>query len=364
VLPLLHWVLEVCASTKFEGPPLRACFILDDPNLHWPHYGFVDFKEIAMTAARENYHVCFATIPLDTWFTHRGTAKLFRDQTKQLSLCVHGNNHTKAELAGNLSEGQRRSLLSQAIQRIERLERGAGLRVCRVMVPPHGACSEEMLADLPNCGFESACISHGSLRAHNKAKPWTKSLGVFPSEVIQGCPVLPRWGLAGATTNAILLAAFLKQPFVLRGHHQDLKDGVEVLDKLGGFINGLGPVSWSNMTGLTRTNYQWKMEGNMCRLRPLSRKVTFEVPKQATRLIIESARDACWEKWQVSSAEGLTQEVRAGEPVAMPATLNGVVSIETAPAPAMPVEHLSHRSTTAALFRRLFTEGRDRLRFA
>ncbi len=255
MLPLLHWLREICASVSPIDPPLRACFIFDDPNLHWPRYGFVDYRQLAEQAEKQNYHVSFATIPLDTWYTHSGTADIFRKNPRRLSLLVHGNNHTRKELAQPYTEPERIFLLRQAIQRIERLERQSGLVVSRVMVPPHGACSEEMLAKFPFCGFEGACISHGSLRAHNKSRAWSKTLGFLPSEIIQGCPVLPRWGVSGDLKNTILLAAYLKQAIILRGHHQDLKDGPELLADLARLINGLGSVAWLNMTEMARSNY-------------------------------------------------------------------------------------------------------------
>jgi len=254
MLPLLHWIREVCNDARFEGPPLRACFILDDPNLHWPRYGYVHFREIAARAAKENYHVAFATIPLDGWFTHRATAELFKTNKRNLSLAVHGNDHSYCELARNYRPSERSRLLAQAIERTERLERRTGLHICRVMVPPHGACSEEMLAALPGFGFAAACISHGSLRAYNENKPWTRYLGYLPSERIQGCPVMPRWSLSTNTTNTILVAAYLKQPILLRGHHRDLKDGVELFDEHARFINSLGSVSWAKLSALCRIN--------------------------------------------------------------------------------------------------------------
>jgi hypothetical protein len=254
ILPLLQFLREIGADPSPAYPPLRACFIFDDPNLHWPHYGYADYRQLAVRAEKENYHVAFATIPLDTWFTHNGTAGIFRDHRRRLSLLIHGNNHAKRELARPYSDAERLFLLKQAVRRIERLERRSGLAVSRVMVPPHGACSEEMLAALPVCGFEAACISHGSLRAHNKSKPWTKTLGYLPSELVRGCPVLPRWGVSGDLRNTILLAAYLKQAIILRGHHQDLKHGPELLDDLARFVNGLGSVEWLNMTDMVRSD--------------------------------------------------------------------------------------------------------------
>ena len=110
----------------------------------------------------------FATVPLDTWFTHPQVAKLFKRQERRISLSIHGNDHIREELARTYTEQQRTALLKQSISRIERLERKTGLRVCRVMVPPHGACSAEMLGAIGNNGFEAASISHGSLGVYNE----------------------------------------------------------------------------------------------------------------------------------------------------------------------------------------------------
>jgi hypothetical protein len=358
MLPLLHWLHEICADAAYDGPPLRACFIFDDPNLHWPRYGFVDYEQIGRQAVKENYHVSFATIPLDAWFAHEATTQVFRNNVPYLSLAVHGNNHTKQELARNYTPSARVSLLQQAIRRIEHLEARTGLSVCRVMVPPHGACSEEMLAELPGCGFEAACISHGSMRAHNQGKAWTRNVGYFPSELVHGCPVLPRWGLSGNVKNTILLAAFLGQPMVLRGHHQDLKDGIELLDNLAEFINQLGPVTWSRMTDLCRMNHQWRMEGSTCRVKPLGRRIVFRIPEPATRLVIE---DGFRTDWQISGMNGNVTMVRAGENIALSERSRGEISIVAAPAATVPSTNGTHRTTAPVFLRRLLTEGRDRL---
>jgi hypothetical protein len=360
MLPLLHWLGEVSGSAPVKGPPLRACFIFDDPNLHSRRYGFVDFQEVAAHAARENYHVTFATIPLDAWFASSVAARIFQTNVKRLSLCVHGNDHLRHELARDYSKTERNRLLRQAIRRIERLERNAGVQVCRVMVPPHGALSEAMLSELPACGFEGACVSHGSLGFYNRTQPWTRHLGLKPSEWVQGCPVLPRWGLSSATINTVLLAAFLRQPFVLCGHHQDLRHGVEVLDKLAGLINGLGDVAWSNLSGLCRMNYRWQMEGRTCRIFPLARKILFPVPDSATHLLIEASQNEGQENWQVSGQSDVLRHVRTGEGFPVESGSGRKISVVAGSEAEVPFANGKGRPAAFALFRRLLTESRDR----
>jgi hypothetical protein len=362
MLPLLQFLRETGAGGAYRSAPLRAGYIIDDPNLHWPRYGFVDYRAIADHARRENYHVAFATIPLDAWFTHAATAELFRRTGRRLSLLVHGNDHAKEELARNYPGTAGRDLLRQAVRRIERLERRTRLRVCRVMVPPHGACSEAMLAELARCGFEAACISAGSLRAYNGDRPWTRTLGYFPGERIAGCPVLPRWGLGGNVRNTLLAAAYLGQPLILRGHHQDLRDGVEVLDEYARFVNGLGDVFWSNMTDLCRRNYLWRRDGGSCRLIPLGTRVVFEPPEDVTDIVLESFDAPGDGRWRAVFADGSGRELETGERFSLPETGDRMISVERVAAPQSAPPAQGRRGVSAGLVvRRFLTEARDRL---
>lgn len=361
-LPLLHFLRSIIGPNAYQAAPSRAAFMIDDPNLHWPRYGYVDFQEIAVHAEKENYHVSFATIPIDTWFTHAATANIFWRNPRWLSLLVHGNNHGRNELARKYSGDTRKALLQQANWRIERLERKANLHVARVMVPPHGACSSEMLAELPRRGFESACISAGSLRAHNQNKPWTKTLGFLPAEIVEGCAVLPRWGLTRNVRTTLLLAAYLGQPMIIRGHHQDLKHGLAVFDELAGFINGLGNVMWTGMTNLSRLSYLWRMEGTICRVRPLGMKVAFELPANATHLVIDSFRASDDPTWKFHFADGFASKLTRAECLPLRDRIDRRISIEHAGLPLVDARPSGHGATNPGLvLRRLLTETRDRL---
>lgn len=360
ILPVLEFLRVASGLDDVMRPGLRAGFIFDDPNLHWPRYGFVDYADMVVRARRENYHVSFATIPMDAWYTHDATAAIFRANPAQLSLCVHGNDHTKRELAGNYTESQRLALLQQAMRRIEKLERNSGVLVSRVMVPPHGACLESMLADLPRMGLESACISAGSLVAHNRDKAWTASLGYLPSEGIAGCPVMPRWAMTGCATDQALMAAYLGQAIVLRGHHDDLKNGVELLDQLARFVNGIGPVQWLNMEQLSRANYQWRMAGSTCQLRVLGRRVSFTLPSAATVLSLDPLSLSATAQWRVTEPGGKNHLLQVGE--TLPLAGGSKVEIEIVE----PAKNLGvipvRRSPVKAVLRRVLTEVRDRLR--
>ena len=56
LLPFVHFLREVTSEIGWNLPPTRAAFIVDDPNLHWWSYGFVDFRKVAVDAEKEGYH--------------------------------------------------------------------------------------------------------------------------------------------------------------------------------------------------------------------------------------------------------------------------------------------------------------------
>src|SRR5207244_1500537 len=111
---------------------------------------------------------------------------------------------------------------------------------------------------------------------------------------------------------------------------------------------------------LSRINYLWRMDGNTCRLKPLGRKVILQMPKTATRLIIDNPRNLSCESWQILSADGAPLTTRAGGCVALQEAYHGVISIQDATVPAAAVENTAARPMVTALLRRLLTEGRDR----
>ena len=109
LVPLLHFLEEVCGEAAWTRPPLRACFVIDDPNLHWTSYGFIDYAELASHAARHGYHVALAMVPLDGALVSRRAAQLFKSSAGRLSLLVHGNDHVAREL-GRLSSASEAEL--------------------------------------------------------------------------------------------------------------------------------------------------------------------------------------------------------------------------------------------------------------
>jgi len=363
LLPLLHFLREV---SRWEFPPIRACFMFDDPNLHWRSYGYIRFHQLLEHARQHNYHVSFATVPLDSWYVHPETATLFRENAAQLSLLIHGNNHTYYELMQSGTDDSRTALASQALRRIEHLEGVAGARVSRVMAAPHGACDHRTANALMRTGFEAACISRSSLMARNPSTAWSPTAGLNPAEFLgEGLPIIPRFNIRWDAQTCVRFAAFLGQPVIPVGHHDDLANGLDLMKTLAALINSIGEVQWSDMKSIAQTNFFRHRDGEALHLRTFSRRIRLKVPAEVRSLSIHRV----WLSGNLG--EGLTVtrpgsppervDHYHGEPLAVTPGEEVVISSVH---PDLVDPHtvvLSHPSLWA-IVRRQLCEGRDRLK--
>lgn len=287
ILPLLLFLKSVNGDQYWEPPPQLATIMFDDPNLHAPVYGFINFSRMLEHAKLHKYHVSFATIPLDGWFVHRPTASLFRKNMEWLSLLIHGNDHISDELGRSLSTDRIACVLRQALDRITKMEHKTGVRVARIMAPPHGACNEESLSMMAKLGLEAACISSGSLHYHNKNATWPLTIGFRTCDTIAGLPVFSRFALSSNFHNNIIIAALLHQPIIARAHHQDISDGLNLLQDVSEFINSLGKVTWADMQSISRSQYARILKGDTLFIRMLSKRISVRIPEGIKKIHVE-----------------------------------------------------------------------------
>ena len=365
LIPLLAFLRDLGCDRGWQAPPLQACFMFDDPNLHWQTYGFINYPALAKHAELHNYHAAFATIPLDGWFVHQPTAELFAKYPHRISLLMHGNNHITEELARRIPHDERTRMLRQALARTERLENRAKVPIARVMAPPHEACSEAALNAMASLGYEGACVSKGALEYHNKNANWVRTLGMSPIDTICGLAVFPRFRISKHYQNSVLIAALLQQPIILVGHHQDVADNMELLAEIAHFVNSLGNVKWSNMADIARTHFATMIANDTLRVRMYSKTITIVIPSKVNYLVVEkpSLRDRP-EALLVNSNGNFScsgDQFGFNEPLAVePGQLVQITAFvqdnfkDDHPAPLK-------KFTLWPGVRRLITEGRDRL---
>jgi len=287
LLPLVELLRRVTNYESWTRPAPRATFLFDDPNLRWPSYGYIRFAELAGHAREHDYHAAIALVPFDSWSVSKRAVQTFHDASSRLSLAMHGNDHTYAELAVHRRPDAALALFEQAVGRIERFEGRTGLHVSRVMIPPHGLSSDEMLDAMVGARIEALCRAPGWWRAwpgdRARAARWEMA-DTSPS----GAPVLGRHPLRDARAlDEATLDLYLDQPAILYGHHYDLADGYDVLARAAEWLNGVEGLSWGSCEALARTNFLTRVEGDVLRVRTFARTATVPRPSDVTKVEVE-----------------------------------------------------------------------------
>jgi hypothetical protein len=287
LLPLLQFLRKESEEIGWKHPPIRACFILDDPNLRRPSYGLLNYRELIEQAQKHDFHVALATIPLDVSGTHSNTVNLIKRNSQHVSLLIHGNDHTQAELGRSRSRERHLAILAQSLSRIEWLEKTTGLRVDRVMVPPHHAFCDEVAPLLLALGFEGVAVSMIALRHWNPKKANSPIFGLQMTEMTtDGFPLMRRFNLSAACEGDVVISAMLGAPIVFGGHHDCAARGLDLLSDCTATVNSLGDVQWCSVERMLRSNYLSRQENCRLWIRPYSCRLELRVPERVSSMVI------------------------------------------------------------------------------
>jgi hypothetical protein len=367
VLPLLTFLREAAGAHDWQRPALRACFTVDDPNLHRPRYGFLSYPQLVSRACSEGFHVAVATVPLDAWAFHAETVALLRRHRDNISLQIHGNDHQLGEMGQHDVATQQR-LIAQALQRIERLERITGVVVDRVVVPPHEIMSDTAAAQMTALGLEGAATCPWSLRQMNSQRLWPAAYGLELAEMMdEGCPVVSRYSLDADYGGRTIIQALLGMPIVLSLHHTELADGLEAMSRAAALVGSFGEVRWCGVQEMLRANFLQRSVGQTLYVRPYAARFTVRVPENVSSIIVVTAhaRPCAAPVWRRAGSHD-----RLG---ALPATDADPCKFDVEDAAGRSVTFVSERLgaldrrgietprlSLRALSRRLLCEARDR----
>jgi len=364
LLPLVDFVRRVSAEHAWVRPGLRATLIIDDPNLHSPRYGYIDYARLAERARQVGFHACMATIPFDGWYVNPQAAKIFRDFRDVLSLTVHGNDHEAKELARAVSADEAARVVAQAVARTEAIERESGLAVARVMVPPHGACSGVYLEALARAGFLGATTTRGAVWEHSDGRERQPGSGMALAEIVHGLPIIHRFRFnSDRWRHRVAVSAYLEHPLLAYGHHGDFSGGLDAFDEVARRITDLG-ATWVSPADLFATNFETRLESRTRWVRPFSRQVVVpaETADAELRCDLGEFADAILSTNIYSSGNSpvdrrLTPNVAANVSV----VYSRRIAIRVASS--NPIDSLvtpARRTLVSSAARRLLSEGRDR----
>jgi hypothetical protein len=231
------------------------------------------------------------------------------------------------------------------------------------MCAPHGDASPGFLDTMLRLGLE-AFLS-------DLPFPWRAGQPVEGPSLsywggvnwVGGLPLIPRYPFTYAR-DEVVLRAYLDQPLVLYGHHEDVAGGLDVLAEAAELVNGLGSVRWCSAEDIARSNFLTRRSDEMLHVRPLARRIDVEVPGGVARLAVELPKlENAHEEFELVVGD---QRV-VTSPAEGSSTFEFAVAPGRAPVELRPLRRVDPDVVKAArtkpwpIVRRALTEGRDRL---
>jgi hypothetical protein len=247
---LRHTFREIC----WHAPQTTARLIIDDPLLS-KRYGFLDYSILLESMQRRQYGTSIAFIPWNYWRTSRQNTSRLLGEGSNLSICIHGCDHTNREFETHATALlDRKAGLAQRRMESQRKRTDAAFE--NVMVFPQGLFSK---AALPALRANNYLAAVNTTCFPTDSGPDDLKLGDFLRPAItryNGFPIFQRRYPRRLFDFAFDL--FLGKPALVVEHHEYFRDGCEALEK---FVEGLYHIepalSWPTLTAqLTRSCLQ------------------------------------------------------------------------------------------------------------
>jgi len=245
LIPVLVFLRHSFGKTCWHGPESTARFIIDDPLLT-ERYGFLDYRALLSSMRREGYGTSIAFIPWNYRRTSSRTASSLFGRRPNLSICVHGCDHTNKEfdVADQALLDWRAGL---ALERMESHQARTGLPFERVMVFPQGRFSSDAMLALRAANYlaavNSTCFPTGEGSGHLRiADSLRPAITRF-----HGFPIFQRRYPRRLVDSAFDI--FLGKPALLVEHHQYFRDGCENLEEFVTALRNLEPtLTWPTLS--------------------------------------------------------------------------------------------------------------------
>jgi hypothetical protein len=258
LFPALMFMRQAFGSYCWHRTRNQATLTIDDPLLI-DRYGFVHYQELLQLMDRYNFFTTIAFIPWNFRRTSPSVARLLHARRDRISICIHGCDHTRHELASP-DHAELNGRIKLATIRMTEHQRLTGVPFDRVMVFPQGA-------------FSSSCME--VLKANNYLA--AVNLETTPVHDFDEVPL--RHYLAPAITcfgnfplferqypenvSDLALNLFLYKPALIIEHHNFFKkqsaDAIQSIKR----VNSLDPnLRWRGLEEVLARSYLEKQERN------------------------------------------------------------------------------------------------------
>jgi len=263
LIPPMMFLKYVFKNRCWHNENNFASLIVDDSLLR-KSYGFLNYQQLLKAMDQHNFASTIAFIPWNYRRTDKVTAKLFRERSDKLSICIHGCDHTWSEF-GTTDVNQLNNSVRLAMERMTAHKQATEISFDNVMIFPQGLFSREAMKMLKCNNYlaavnlETASIEQGK----NSKLSLSDHLDVA---IMDYCsfPLFHRRYPGEVIDFAFDL--FLGKPLLVVEHHQYFKEGYEKVAKFVGLLNLLDKLRWTGLKEILKNTYLQKTlsDGRIC----------------------------------------------------------------------------------------------------
>ena len=254
--PLMMFLRHVFPDQTWHNRVRCANLIIDDPLLR-KTYGHLSYSRLLEAMDQSGFSSSIAFIPWNYTRTDPAVARLVKERSDKLRLCVHGCDHTGGEFATkDVAELDRLTYL--AIHRMEAHQELTAVPYAKVMVFPQGRFSSTSLAVLKKHNYLAALNSSVVPEDAGSKHGLTVRDLLFPAMCkYSSFPLFGRRFPRNVEDFAFDL--FAGKPALVVEHHNYFKDGYT---KVAGFVSQLNSLSpklrWMGIDEVVMSTYLQK----------------------------------------------------------------------------------------------------------
>jgi len=253
LMPIMMFLRRVFPKQTWHNPRRFANLIIDDPLLR-QSYGYLNYFRLLETMDEAGFSSTVAFIPWNYKRTDPAVARIVRQRSDKLHLCVHGCDHTGGEFATKNSAELDR-LVHLASQRMDVHQQLTAVPYAKVMVFPQGRFSSVSLAVLKKHNYLAAVNDSVVPEDIGQAHGLTVEDLLSPAMCkYSSFPLFNRRYPRDVVDLAFDL--FVGKPALLLEHHDYFKKGYTDAATFAKTVNALSPaLQWSSLEEIVKNTY-------------------------------------------------------------------------------------------------------------
>jgi hypothetical protein len=252
----LKWAFrDVC----WTNSAINASLIVDDPLLK-PRYGCLVYRDVLDLMNQHHFSTTIAFIPWNWRKTNATIAHLFQQHPDQLSLAIHGCDHTSHEF-GTQSISVLNDKIKTAKRRMDVHRQRTSVPYAPIMVFPQGVFSPESAQVLKFNNFTAAVNTEvtpcGGLANTTVSELWNTAIMQYFD-----FPIFSRRYITHGLEN-FAFDALLGKPCLIVAHHDSFRDQSRDLTTFLAGINGLKcSLSWRSLGDTLQRSFRSRDNGD------------------------------------------------------------------------------------------------------